>query len=250
MKVYIAGPMCGYPEYNYPAFHQAEQCLEVAGAEPLNPARNAVPPEDAPRHFFLGEAISTMLEANCIVVLPGWQKSRGACLEMLIASELEMPVYDYAIFEQSGALNESSQIQPREARRSIIDALTPLLPANIAPDRTTVDQSSEPAGEAESAKAPKKTILQRATEIVDGDRQHDYGHPYVNHTRTADYFSTYLGKIVTAEDVCILNILQKVSRNQNRPSHDSILDIAGYARNVEMVREKQEEYNARTDQSG
>lgn len=40
MKVYIAGPMSGIPEFNYPAFNTAEGQLFVAGFMPLNPARS------------------------------------------------------------------------------------------------------------------------------------------------------------------------------------------------------------------
>ena len=38
MKVYIAGPMSGIPEWNFPAFYQVEEALLALGLETVNPA--------------------------------------------------------------------------------------------------------------------------------------------------------------------------------------------------------------------
>jgi len=86
------------------------------------------------------------------------------------------------------------------------------------------------------------TILEAAAEAVDGDRQRDYGHPAVNHGCTAAFWRAYLKRRhgvdipLDALDVCALNRLQKESRLANAPDHrDSLVDLAGYARNQEMV---------------
>lgn len=39
MKVYIAGPMTGLPEFNFPLFFEAEELLKGHGFEVINPAR-------------------------------------------------------------------------------------------------------------------------------------------------------------------------------------------------------------------
>lgn len=31
MKIYIAGPMSGFPEFNYPTFHAVASALELTG---------------------------------------------------------------------------------------------------------------------------------------------------------------------------------------------------------------------------
>lgn len=81
------------------------------------------------------------------------------------------------------------------------------------------------------------TILTEATNIVDGARRQSYGTPQENHGRTAALWSAYLGgkREITARDVCMLNILQKVSRDRFAPKRDNLVDIAGYARNAELV---------------
>lgn len=68
-----------------------------------------------------------------------------------------------------------------------------------------------------------------------------YGSPGDNHQLTADilsaWFSRRLGQTVTltAEDVCAINVLQKLSRAAYRGTDDTWLDVAGYAENVAML---------------
>ena len=83
-----------------------------------------------------------------------------------------------------------------------------------------------------------KSILEEALEIIHGDRNRDYGHALDNHNCTADLWSSYFcsGRF-TAEDVCFMNILQKISRARTSDviTRDTLVDIAGYAANIEML---------------
>ena len=83
---------------------------------------------------------------------------------------------------------------------------------------------------------PTETVLEEAARVVDGPRREDYGHPAENHERTAAFWNAYLlgRSVVSARDVCMLNILQKISRERHAPKRDNLVDIAGYARNAEM----------------
>jgi hypothetical protein len=88
----------------------------------------------------------------------------------------------------------------------------------------------------------RENILQEAQRIVHGPRRDEYGTPLQNHTRTANFWNEYLGKRcpgiqLTAEDVCYMNILQKVARKvtTDKITRDGIVDIAGYAANIELV---------------
>lgn len=91
-----------------------------------------------------------------------------------------------------------------------------------------------------------ETILVEAIAVTSGERQHDYGHAFDNHWRAAALFEVYLretigqrGRLtITPEDVCFLNILQKIARQINRPKRDNLVDIAGWARNVEMIEQE------------
>jgi len=86
-----------------------------------------------------------------------------------------------------------------------------------------------------------KTVLEEAAGITTTDRHETYGHPLDNHDRTADFWSTYLDMEITAEDVCWMMMLVKVSREMHAPSRDNIVDVCGYARNIEMIQDEREE---------
>ena len=87
-------------------------------------------------------------------------------------------------------------------------------------------------------------ILEAANSIIHGERNLAYGHPLDNHGCTALMWSSYLFRRfglpinLSAEDVCWLNILQKVSREANAEGRDNMIDVAGYAGNVEMIQEE------------
>jgi len=90
---YIAGPMTGLPEFNYPSFHKAENFLKKIFKKVINPARNFKGDQTLDRPTYLREGIRQVtFEADCIVLLKGWKKSDGALLEVNIAEQLKLPV--------------------------------------------------------------------------------------------------------------------------------------------------------------
>jgi len=109
MKVYLAGPMRGIPEFNFPAFFAAAEKLRAAGHTVFNPAErdNARHGTDvskgnlagcelqaAEQHgFSLREALADdlafiCLEADAIALLPGWENSKGVAAERATAIAL------------------------------------------------------------------------------------------------------------------------------------------------------------------
>jgi nucleoside 2-deoxyribosyltransferase len=95
-KIYLAGPMTGLPEYNYPAFFAAEQALKERGFAVLNPASSFGGDVNLPREYYLRSAISMLLQADAVMLLDGWEKSKGAKLEREIAFELGLKVVTQA----------------------------------------------------------------------------------------------------------------------------------------------------------
>jgi hypothetical protein len=101
MKIYLAGPMRGYANFNFPAFDKAAALLRAEGHEVFSPAErdrtvhgtalenNPTGDEDIATKtvgFSLREALGADMEYICktadtIALLPGWEKSTGANAE-------------------------------------------------------------------------------------------------------------------------------------------------------------------------
>lgn len=108
MKVYLAGPMRGIPEFNKPAFRAAAALIRAAGHEVFSPVEY----DESRGHDFTGltgdmaqipefnlrEALGADLawicaEAHAVAVLPGWENSLGATAEVATARALGLPVW-------------------------------------------------------------------------------------------------------------------------------------------------------------
>lgn len=122
--LYIAGPMTGLPQFNVPAFERMAARLRASGHEVVSPAELDSP---AVREAALkssdgkldengklaGETWGDMLARDVkiiadvirdgIVVLPGWQASRGARLEVFVGLLCGKTIYVDAHYGESGS---------------------------------------------------------------------------------------------------------------------------------------------------
>jgi hypothetical protein len=92
MATYIAGPMTGYPEFNYPAFAAAAAELRAQGIDVRSPHENDDGSTGKPWDFYMRLALRMMLDCDEVLLLPGWEESRGARLERYVAEQLGMKV--------------------------------------------------------------------------------------------------------------------------------------------------------------
>jgi hypothetical protein len=201
-RIYIAGPMTGYEDFNFPAFHDAADRFREAGWHVANPAENFAGRTDLPRETYLRADLAMLARCDAIAMLPGWRNSRGAMLEFLIAHELRLTVYD------------AETLAPAEMRRvnlRLIDGVA------------------------------QESVLDEAKRITSTDRQSDYGHPRDDFARTALMWTGIFGgklregESITASDVPLCMIAVKLARQAHRHKRDNLVDIAGYARTAAMV---------------
>ncbi len=95
MRVYISGPMSGLPELNFPAFHAAAAVLRAKGLDVVNPAEiNAEHPGQW--ESCMKADIKALCDCDALVMLPGWERSKGAHLEVHLAHRLGMQILPVA----------------------------------------------------------------------------------------------------------------------------------------------------------
>lgn len=91
MTIYIAGPMTGLPDNNYPAFRSAADALADRGHEVEDPSLNENPtPGDY--HGWLRAGLAQLIRCDAVALLPGWEASGGARLEVTVAATLGLRV--------------------------------------------------------------------------------------------------------------------------------------------------------------
>lgn len=78
MKVYIAGPMTGYKNFNREAFFEAAKKLEELGWEPVHTAGL---PDGLAYEEYLKKSLEAIKGCHAIYLLPGWEESKGALME-------------------------------------------------------------------------------------------------------------------------------------------------------------------------
>lgn len=90
-RIYVAGPMTGYPELNFPAFHAAAAALREAGHHVENPAEINADPNAAWLDCMRAD-IARLVTCDAVYMLPGWERSRGARIEQQLAAGLGLDV--------------------------------------------------------------------------------------------------------------------------------------------------------------
>lgn len=90
-RIYIAGPMTGYPELNHPAFHVEAARLRAAGLDVVSPAEVTLAGKPSWIDYMRAD-LRLMMGCSTICLLPGWRRSRGARIEYFVAKCLGFEV--------------------------------------------------------------------------------------------------------------------------------------------------------------
>lgn len=114
MKIYLAGPMRGIPNFNFPAFDFAAEKLREEGHEVFSPAdndRKEIGEESlinergdenelaAKTGYTIRKALATDLRwicnhADAVALLRGWRNSSGATAEAATANALGLTIIE------------------------------------------------------------------------------------------------------------------------------------------------------------
>jgi len=230
-RIYLSGPMTGYTHHNFPAFHTAAERLRLADWDVVNPAENFNGRTDLPRETYLRADIAALTRCNAIAMLPGWEKSRGAKLEYLIARELKLMVIDIATLAPMV-----------RAPNPVFLLVHPEMAAENRSQNSDLPMQQTPESDTPASEnAQPENILAEAQRLTDGCRHADYGHPREDFARAAAMWTGILRPklreeaTITSADIPLCMIAIKLSRQANRHKRDNLVDIAGYARTAAMV---------------
>lgn len=91
MMVYIAGPMTGLPDHGWVAFSRAESKLTGLGYTVISPEWMT---EELPRKSCLPIRMAMIDQCDAIVLLDGWEQSKGARIERDYAEYCGKAVYE------------------------------------------------------------------------------------------------------------------------------------------------------------
>ena len=108
-SAYLAGPMRGYQDHNFPAFRDATKWLRSQRWEIFSPAERdendlSIPGValSDPNHVWEGEHglayfmqydLAAVCSHDAVICLLGWEHSQGARLETMVATEVGHPVF-------------------------------------------------------------------------------------------------------------------------------------------------------------
>jgi len=220
VKVYIAGPMRGYEDYNFPAFYEMEDHLWKLGYFPVNPARmdkeegdpSATGGEALPLKHYLTRDLPALLSCDMVVVLDGWEDSQGALAEVAVA---------------------------RQCGIRVINADWNNVDVDIVPPKRPMQGTRHPSSE------KLHLFLQEAGWLHDR-KQADYGtgtDPFAN-VRASEEFGipAWLGAIVRLNDkVQRLKSFALSGTMSNESAVDSFMDIAVYALIARVLFEEEQD---------
>lgn len=123
---------------------------------------------------------------------------------------------------------------------SIVEAerekVPPVIRSKPVPDETLEGQKwpkFHGCSASPTSPAPPESILQEAHRLTHGPRQADYSHPLDDYGRTAgmvnSLFAHKFNQPLLPEDITMIMMCVKMSRQAHRQKRDNMVDAAGYA---------------------
>src|ERR1041385_5525529 len=113
MRLYLAGGMTGYPEKNFPMFHKVAAQLRRKRHTVWSPAEADISIgfdpvmnfDNKQMGYFMKYELPIVCSSDAVAVLPGWEKSLGANLEVHVARICNIPVVDALTLKPVKKLN-------------------------------------------------------------------------------------------------------------------------------------------------
>jgi len=125
-SAYLAGPMRGHEEFNFPEFHKQAAWLRASGWSIFSPAERDEEDEALNGDWAVGKQrgldyfmqfdLAAVCQTDAVILMKGWQSSQGARLEAMVAVEIEHPVFEI-VKDDGGTGRRLVSVDPDYIRR-------------------------------------------------------------------------------------------------------------------------------------
>jgi hypothetical protein len=85
--------MTGIKDFNFPEFHERAAQWRSAGWFVINPAESFGGKQDLDLTVYFRQDVEHLLEVDAIAMLPGWEDSKGARFELLLAQKIGLSIF-------------------------------------------------------------------------------------------------------------------------------------------------------------
>lgn len=151
LTVFVSGPMSGLPELNYPEFNRVAKLLRANGYNVVNPAEIGIH-NDWSWEDYMKVAIMQLInnDVYALVMLDGWEDSRGACIEHDLAKSLGKEILELAEIEwilggEAGMDNKNKVAVNLAASLSDVEKSLLALNTYLSPHKVDVNHAYERA---------------------------------------------------------------------------------------------------------
>jgi len=106
-SAYLAGPMRGIKDYNFPEFRRQTAWLRSEGWQVFSPAERDENDPDIDHtenvagwngsrglDYFMAYDLRAVCQMDAVILMEGWEASQGARLEAMVAVEVGHPVFE------------------------------------------------------------------------------------------------------------------------------------------------------------
>lgn len=94
LTIYLSGPMTGLPEYNAPEFKRHADYWRSKGYTVLSPPELDNGDHTRDWSYYIRRDLRLLLsDVDRVYLLDGWEKSRGARLEVTVAKAIGIPLH-------------------------------------------------------------------------------------------------------------------------------------------------------------
>lgn len=236
--MYLAGPMRGYPELNFPQhLAVAKRIREITNIQVLSPAEEDIalgfdPNEDVNLDStFLRACLvrnaQLIAQSDAVLMLPGWQLSDGCQQEAWCCILAGIPLYEIKV---------DLLMAPQRACVTLWDSLESFESSALWAQRNTFVHASEMPDDPEEPD-DSECILDIAKRLTEKDRNNSYGPPEEDFDRQCKMLNAMFGDMLVhgcefePHHMAMIQMAVKLSRLVESPAKkDHWVDVSGYSR--------------------